>query len=124
MVEAIINTPLPEKTQTKGKRRRNVVWSVNVFTVVLFMLDPKYMLCEGKFKQVNKRFRKALEIVLRCTVTEATNYIEYSAPLVMDLEKRYLFSEGFTSLRRMWTMFKNVSDVKKNVTIDSNQFDE
>mmetsp|Transcript_19024 Transcript_19024/g.23569 ORF Transcript_19024/g.23569 Transcript_19024/m.23569 type:complete len:87 (+) Transcript_19024:73-333(+) len=86
MVEAIISTPLPEKPAQKGKRRRKVVWSVNVFTVVLFMVDPRYALCEGKFKQVNKRFRKALEIVLRCIVVEATNYIEYSAPLVRELE--------------------------------------
>ena len=54
------------------------------------MVDPKYMLCEGKYKQVNKRFKKALEIVLRVVIHEASQYIEYSAPLVMDLEKQYL----------------------------------
>ena len=84
-LEDIINTPLPEKPT--GKRRKTVVWSVNVFTVVLFLVDPKYALCEGKYKQVSKRFRKALEIVLRCSVVESTNYIEFSAPLVTDLQR-------------------------------------
>ena len=40
--------------------------------------------------QVNKRFKKALEIVLRVVIHEASQYIEYSAPLVMDLERQYL----------------------------------
>ena len=98
-VDDVINTPLPERPS--NKRRRTVVWSVNVFTVVLFLVDPKYALCEGKYKQVSKRFRKALEIVLRCTVTEATNYIEFSAPLVADLQRQYLQSDGFTAIRRI-----------------------
>ena len=76
--------------ERKLKRRKTVVWSVNLFTVVLCMMDPCYMLCIGKFKQVNKRFKKALEIVVRCIVSEASRYIEYSAPLVMDLEKAYV----------------------------------
>jgi hypothetical protein len=49
--------------QNKVKRRKKIVWSVNVFTVILYMIDPKHMLCTGKFKQVSKRFRKACEIV-------------------------------------------------------------
>lgn len=60
------------------------------------MIDPRYMLCEGKFKQVNKRFKKALEIVLRVIVHEASQYIEYSAPKVMELERAYLQSDAFT----------------------------
>ena len=73
---------LPEKIEQKAlakpaekkhhKRRKTVVWSVNVLTVVLYMIDPKYMLLEGKFKQVSKRFRKACETVLRCIVHEAS----------------------------------------------------
>ena len=57
MVEAVIAevTALPTKPSTaaegeKKKRRKKIVWSVNVFTVVLYMVDPKYMLCTGKFK--------------------------------------------------------------------------
>ena len=36
--------------ERKGKRRKVIAWSVNVFTVVLYMVDPKYMLCKGKYK--------------------------------------------------------------------------
>ena len=73
-----------EKTDKKAKtkHRKKIVWSVNVFTVILYMIDPKHMLCTGKFKQVSKRFRKACEIVTRVVVHEATQYIEYSAPKV------------------------------------------
>lgn len=85
MVEAIISTPIPEQKDPQGKRRRSIVWSVNLLTVVMYMFDAKYAICESKFKQVSKRFRKALEVVLRCTSVEATNYMEYSAPLVHDL---------------------------------------
>ena len=51
------------------------------------MVDPEYMLCHGKYKQVSKRFKKALETVIRVITHEASQYIEYSAPLVMDLER-------------------------------------
>ena len=72
------------------------------------MVDPYYMLCEGKYKQVSKRFKKALEIVLRVVIHEASQYIEYSAPHVVELEKKYLQSDGFTSLRRIWTELRTV----------------
>lgn len=50
------------------------------------MEDPRYMLCSGKYKQVSKRFRKALETVLRVITFEATQYMEYSSTRVMELE--------------------------------------
>lgn len=75
------------------------------------------MLCEGKYKQVSKRFRKALEIVTRVVVHEASQYIEYSAPKVIELEKAYLQSDGFTSLRRIWTMLKNLN-VSESAALD------
>lgn len=91
IIKAKIETNVDKpSTALKTKRRKKVVWSVNVLTVVLYMVDPKYILCEGKYKQVSKRFRKACETVLRVIVHEATQYIEYSAPLVMDLERQYL----------------------------------
>lgn len=94
--------------ERKGKRRKTVVWSVNVLTVVLYLVDPRYMVCVGRYKQVSKRFKKACEIVLRVIVHEASQYIEYSAPLVMNLEREYLQSPTFTSIRRIWSMLKNV----------------
>ena len=98
--DEVINTPIPEKPH-QGKRRKTIVWSVNVLTVVMFMVDPRYALCESKYKQVSKRFRKALEIVLRCIVTESTNYMEYSAPLIVELQQKYLHSDSFTSIRHI-----------------------
>ena len=85
-----MNARLRPATAAKTRPRRSVVWSVNVFTIVLYMVDPRYMLCEGKYKQVSKRFRKAVDIVVRVVVHEASQYIEYSAPKVMELEKAYL----------------------------------
>ena len=106
MVESVIQTTAVEENKqpiveakpgpTKTKHRKKIVWSVNVFTIVLYMVDPKYMLCEGKYKQVCKRFKKACEIVLRVVIHEASQYIEYSAPLVRDLERSYFESEAFT----------------------------
>ena len=129
MVESVIQTTTddpasnsavvkPMTATMKSKRRKTVVWSVNVFTIVLYMVDPRYMLCQGKWKQVSKRFRKALEIVLRVVVHEASQYIEYSAPLVINLEREYLHSDGFTSLRRIWTMLSKVK-VSVGASIDS-----
>ena len=37
-------------------------------------------------------------------------YIEYSAPLVRDLERSYLESEAFTSIRRIWTILRSVKN--------------
>ena len=117
MVESVIQTtavenktPTTHQASTKVKHRKTIVWSVNVFTIVLYMVDPRYMLCEGKYKQVCKRFKKACEIVLRVVIHEASQYIEYSAPLVRDLERSYLESEAFTSVRRIWTILRSVKN--------------
>ena len=117
MVESTIQTtsvennkPTTHQGPTKVKHRKKIVWSVNVFTIVLYMVDPRYMLCEGKYKQVCKRFKKACEIVLRVVIHEASQYIEYSAPLVRDLERSYLESEAFTSIRRIWTILRSVKN--------------
>lgn len=88
------------------------------------MIDPQYMLCEGKFKQVNKRFKKAMEIVLRVIVREASQYIEYSAPLVMDLNRQYLQSDGFTAIRRIWAQLKGIDKNCGNAALDPNFLQE
>jgi len=53
-----------------------------VITNVLYFIDPKYMICHGKYKSVSKSFKKAVEIVIRVSLNHSTRAIERNVDLV------------------------------------------
>ena len=62
--------------------------------------------------------------MIRCTSVEATNYIEYSAPLVHDLQVTYLHSDGFMPMYRAFKSMPNdVRDLARNATISTNDLE-
>ena len=65
-----------------------------------------------------------MEIVLRVIVREASQYIEYSAPLVMDLNLQYLQSDGFTAIRRVWALLKGIDKSCDKAALDPNFLQE
>ena len=93
-------------------------WSTNVLTNVLYFIDAKYMICQGQFKLVSRNFKKAVEIVMRVQLTQATKIIEKSVDLIEKERELWYKSEKVAHMRNVMKDLHNSSVSKAGESVD------
>ena len=81
---------------------------------MLYFIDPKYMLCIGKYKEVSKSFKKAVEIVFRVSLNQCTRLIEKHAVLIEKERELWYKSAKVVHLRNVIKDLHNSSMKRKN----------